>query len=82
MTLVGSVVYLAVTVDTNGVISPLQAGLFGWAGVVVGFYFGGHVAQNTAAVEEERQVRATEASEASATRSEASAVRAESGPDA
>lgn len=43
--------------------------------IVVGFYFGGHVAQNTAALEEARQMLATKESAESAIRSEASAVR-------
>lgn len=73
----GAVIYLAVSVDTGKGLTSLQAVLVGWAGVVVGFYFGGHVAQNTAALEETRQVKATEASEASAVRSEASARRSE-----
>ncbi len=76
LSLVGCVIYLSVSVNAPS-LSPLQAGVFGWAGVVVGFYFGGHVAQNTAALEEARQVKATEASEASAVRSEASAGRSE-----
>ena len=69
--LVGVVLYLALTV-TEG-LNGVQATLVGWAGVVVGFYFGGHVAQNTAALEEARQQTATAASEASALRSEAAA---------
>jgi hypothetical protein len=74
VTLIVAVVYLAVTVR-EGPLTSLQAGLFGWAGVVVGFYFGGHVAQNTAALEEARQIKATDAAEASALRSEAAAPR-------
>ena len=70
VSLVGAVVYLAVSIRTDNFTS-LQAVLVGWAGVVVGFYFGGHVAQNTAALEEERQRQATTDSEASAVRSEA-----------
>ncbi len=77
LSLVGCVIYLSVSVKQPS-LSPLQAGVFGWAGVVVGFYFGGHVAQNTAALEEARQIKATDASEASAVRSEESAVRSES----
>lgn len=53
------------------------ASLFALTGTAVGFYFGGHVAQNTAAMEEARQFKATSDSEASAVRSEASAVRSE-----
>ena len=69
--LVGAVVYLALTVTGN--LTNLQASLVGWAGVVVGFYFGGHVAQNTAALEEARQMRATDSAEASAVRAETAA---------
>ena len=58
-------------------LSPLDASLIGWAGTVVGFYLGGHVAQNTAGLEEARQKVATESSEASALRSEGSAERSE-----
>lgn len=47
------------------------------ASSIVSFYMGGHVAQNTAAVEETRQRIATEAAESSAVRSEQSAVRSE-----
>jgi hypothetical protein len=75
LTLVGAVIYLAVTIDPTRGLSSLQAVLVGWAGVVVGFYFGGHVAQNTAALEEARQVKATDTAEASALRSEAAADR-------
>ena len=81
LSLVGAVIYLAVTIDPARGLSSLQAVLVGWAGVVVGFYFGGHVAQNTAALEEDRQIAATQAAEASAVRSEASAVRGETRGD-
>ena len=70
LSLVAAVIYLAVT--SNGVqLTPLQIALVAWAGIVVGFYFGGHVAQNTAALEEARLIKATDASEAPAIRSEA-----------
>lgn len=73
LSLVGAVIYLSIVGHTGDRLSGLQAVLVGWAGVVVGFYFGGHVAQNTAALEEARQVKATDAAEASAVRSEAAA---------
>jgi hypothetical protein len=73
LALVGAVILLAIRAGTNDRLSSLGAVLVGWAGVVVGFYFGGHVAQNTAALEEARQIAATSASEASAVRSEAAA---------
>lgn len=74
LSLVGAVLYLSISGRGGDNLSGLQAVLVGWAGVVVGFYFGGHVAQNTAALEEARQVQATTASEASAVRSEAAAA--------
>ena len=77
LVLVGCTCYLAVTARAGGDLTPIQAGVFGLASSIVGFYFGGHVAQNTAAVEEARQVQATRAGEASAVRSEASALRSE-----
>ncbi len=81
--LVGATVALAFGSRPTDRLSGIQAVLVGWAGVVVGFYFGGHVAQNTAAVEEARQAAATLASAASATRSEESARRSETAaPDA
>ena len=72
--LVGTVIYLSVVNEPGDRLTGLQAVVVGWAGVIVGFYFGGHVAQNTASLEEARQTRATEASEASAVRSEAAAA--------
>lgn len=75
LTLVAAVTYIAIVGQPGDRLSAAQAVLVGWAGIVVGFYFGGHVAQNTAALEETRQIAATAASEASALRSEASAVR-------
>lgn len=78
--MVGAVLYLAVTGDVGDRLSGLQAVIVGWAGVVVGFYFGGHVAQNTAALEEARQVKATDASEASALRAEAAAPPSDRAP--
>jgi len=77
LTLVAAVTYIAIAGHPGDRLSAAQAVLVGWAGIVVGFYFGGHVAQNTAAVEEARQIAATAASEASAVRSEASATRRE-----
>lgn len=73
LALVGAVLYLSITGRAGDRLSGLQAVLVGWAGVVVGFYFGGHVAQNTAALEEARQLKATDAAEASAVRAEAAA---------
>ena len=69
--LVASVIYLAVAGDTGIRLTPLQAVLIGWAGIVVGFYFGGHTAQNTQALEEDRLRAAMLTAEASALRSEA-----------
>lgn len=71
--LVASIAYEALTGAGGDSPTWAQAGVFGLASAVVGFYFGGHVAQNTAALEEARQVQATAASEASALRSEAAA---------
>jgi hypothetical protein len=80
--LIGAVTYLAIVGHTGDRLSGLQAVLVGWAGVVVGFYFGGHVAQNTAGLEEARQLKATDAAEASALRSEAAApARSQQEPD-
>jgi uncharacterized membrane protein YfcA len=76
--LVGATVLLAFTGAPDDRLSGLQAVLVGWAGVIVGFYFGGHVAQNTAGLEEARQLAATSASEASAVRSESAATKSES----
>lgn len=78
LTLVAAVTWIAVNGRPGDRLSAAQAVLVGWAGIVVGFYFGGHVAQNTAALEETRQVAATAASEASAARSEAAALRSAS----
>jgi hypothetical protein len=77
--LVGATIYLALVGHVGDRLSGLQAVIVGWTGVIVGFYFGGHVAQNTSAQEEARQHAATTDSEASAVRSEASALRSEKG---
>jgi hypothetical protein len=74
--LVGAVIVEALT-SRNHALTPLDASLIGWAGTVVGFYLGGHVAQNTAGLEETRQQIATAAGEAAAIRSEDSAIRSE-----
>ena len=79
LSLVGAIIYLSITLSPHRDLTSLQAVLVGWAGIVVGFYFGGHVAQNTAALEEARMIKAADISEASAVRSEASAVRSERG---
>ncbi len=72
--LVAAMIFLAITgtTQTAAIEAVKAAGL-----IVVGFYFGGHVAQNTAALEEQRLMKTSDASEASAIRSEASAVRSE-----
>jgi hypothetical protein len=49
LSMVGGVIYMALVSRSSGELSGLQAVLVGWAGVVVGFYFGGHIAASTTA---------------------------------
>jgi hypothetical protein len=49
LSMVGGVIYMALVSKQSGELSGLQAVLVGWAGVVVGFYFGGHIAASTTA---------------------------------
>src|SRR5690348_11146038 len=68
-------VILETVLNNHASLTPLDASLVGWAGIVIGFYYGGHTAQNTAALEEQRLLRTADASEASAMRSELAADR-------
>jgi uncharacterized YccA/Bax inhibitor family protein len=70
--LVGACVSMVVS-NPNRPLGATGAALFALASTAVGFFFGGHVAQNTAALEEARLSKAAAASEASAVRSEAAA---------
>jgi hypothetical protein len=70
--LASACIYIAIK-HPNDPLGATGAALFSLTGGAVGFFFGGHVAQNTAALEEQRQVKATDAAEASALRSEAAA---------
>lgn len=79
MVLIVGTFYLAVAGEGD-IKSAAAEAIKAAALIVVGFYFGGHVAQNTAAIEELRQRTATAAAEDSAVRSEASAVRSERQP--
>lgn len=76
LSLIAALLYIAITADGKPAEIARQA-LASAALVVIGFYFGGHVAQNTAAIEERRQQIATAASRDSASRSEESALRSE-----
>lgn len=75
--LVGALIARAVTIGASATPGYLDLVIVTLASSIVSFYMGGHVAQNTAAVEETRQREATKSAQASADRSEASAVRAD-----
>ncbi len=57
LTLVGAVTYLSIVAAPGTRLSGLQAVLVGWAGIVVGFYFGGH--STASAFEEAKQIVVT-----------------------
>lgn len=74
--LISSMIYIAIF--SGGTVGhETSAAVRSAALIVVGFYFGGHVAQNTSQTAERRQIAANEAGQAHADRAEASARRAE-----
>jgi len=75
--LIQTMVILAIWGQTPAIRLRATEAVIATALLVIGFYFGGHVAQNTAALEERRQNRSSSASHAAAERSEASAIRSE-----
>jgi hypothetical protein len=79
--LVTAVIVEAINSRGAAQLTGLDAALIGWAGTVVGFYLGGHVAQNTAGLEEARLKSTAAESAASAVRSQLSAVASQVSAD-